>query len=263
MCLASAAGSRPLMTVSSSCPAWTGARSMSSLPEMIRDTSRMSSMSCACSRAFRPMTSSAWRIRSGDSPSPLTIWTHPRIALSGVRSSCESVARNSSLSRLASSAEREPARARPPCGGSRSSRHRTYAPDGSRNRTRPDPCLRPIAPFRPGQPCGIRRRTARRARWRGARRAARARDRQDGFRVRNCRRSHRTYPAAGREAPRGCRTIRRHAMRDPSPTFPSRRHRGQSAGAPRSVARSPRLGSVPRRTPPAPRSTPRELQFVG
>ena len=83
----------------------TGRRSTPACPPMMRVTSRMSSISCVCSLAFRPMTSIAWRTRSAESMAPCcSIWTQPRIAFSGVRSSCESVPRNSSFSRLASSA---------------------------------------------------------------------------------------------------------------------------------------------------------------
>ena len=61
-------------------------------------------MSRACSRALRPITSIACRTRSGEGSAAPRICTHPRIAFKGVRSSCESTARNSSLARLAVSA---------------------------------------------------------------------------------------------------------------------------------------------------------------
>ena len=102
--LASAATDTPATTVSSSAGSATGARSSTSLPLMIRETSRMSSISRACSRAFRPITSIACCARAEVRVPLCSIGTQPRIAFNGVRSSCDSVARNSSLSRLASSA---------------------------------------------------------------------------------------------------------------------------------------------------------------
>ncbi len=59
-----------------------GTRSISSLPVMIRDTSRISSMNCPGSWR-RLMTSNARRTRSGDKPSVCSICTQPRMALSG------------------------------------------------------------------------------------------------------------------------------------------------------------------------------------
>ena len=59
---------------------------------------------CACARALRWMTSRACAERACDSDPPRSSETHPRMALSGVRSSCDTIARNSSFSRLASSA---------------------------------------------------------------------------------------------------------------------------------------------------------------
>ena len=102
--LASAATDTPATTASSSAGSATGARSSTSLPLMIRETSRMSSISRACSPAFRPITSIACCARADVRVPLCSIGTQPRIAFSGVRSSCDSVARNSSLSRLASSA---------------------------------------------------------------------------------------------------------------------------------------------------------------
>jgi hypothetical protein len=48
-----------LRTLSTSCGTSSGQRSISSFPVMMRETSRMSSISCACSLALRPMTSMA------------------------------------------------------------------------------------------------------------------------------------------------------------------------------------------------------------
>ncbi len=61
-------------------------------------------MSCACALAFRSIVSTAIVEVAASSVPLLSMRDHPRIALSGVRNSCESVARNSSLSRPASCA---------------------------------------------------------------------------------------------------------------------------------------------------------------
>jgi len=82
----------------------TGWISIRSLPAMMRETSRMSSISSACARALRSIVSSARCSFSGDRDRDRSMCVHPTIALSGVRSSCDSVARNSSLARLAASA---------------------------------------------------------------------------------------------------------------------------------------------------------------
>ncbi len=66
MRFASADGPMPATIVSSTCEIDTGTRSISSLPVMMRDTSRMSSMSWAWSRALRPMTSIACFARAAD-----------------------------------------------------------------------------------------------------------------------------------------------------------------------------------------------------
>ena len=75
-----------------------------SLPVMMRDTSRTSLISCSCSRAFRSMVSRTAGRRSGSITPPRTIWVYPSTAFNGVRSSCDSVARNSSFRRFADSA---------------------------------------------------------------------------------------------------------------------------------------------------------------
>ena len=80
-----------------------GSNAMTILPVMIRDTSSRSSMRCICSVALRPMTSSA-RFVILSAGRSATICLQPRMALSGVRNSCDSTARKSSLRRLARSA---------------------------------------------------------------------------------------------------------------------------------------------------------------
>ena len=78
------------------------ATSRRSLPVMMRDTSSRSSMSCACARALRSMVVERRAPSVPGRRAPLrSIRAQPRIALSGVRSSCDSVARNSSLARFA------------------------------------------------------------------------------------------------------------------------------------------------------------------
>ena len=64
----------------------------------------MSSMSCTCAFALRMMTSSA-RVTASPRSSPVrSMRAQPYTAFSGVRSSWESTARNSSFARLAASA---------------------------------------------------------------------------------------------------------------------------------------------------------------
>ena len=75
-----------------------------SLPVMMRETSSRSSMSWATDLALRSIVSSARSRRSGSRSPRRSHQVHPTSALSGVRSSWDSVARNSSLARLAVSA---------------------------------------------------------------------------------------------------------------------------------------------------------------
>ena len=71
--------------------------SMRSLPLMARDTSSRSSMSLVCARAFRSIAATA-RERSAAGTAPVdSMRTHPKIAVIGVRSSCDTVIRNSSF----------------------------------------------------------------------------------------------------------------------------------------------------------------------
>ncbi len=64
----------------------------------------MSSMSLACAFAFLSMTSTARSMAGVSNCRFRSSAVQPRIAFSGVRSSCESVARKSSFNRLVSSA---------------------------------------------------------------------------------------------------------------------------------------------------------------
>jgi hypothetical protein len=77
--------------------------SSKSLPETIRLMSSRSEMSSAWARVFRLMISSPWSV-SGSLGCRSNSSVQPRMALSGVRSSCETIARKSSLTRLARSA---------------------------------------------------------------------------------------------------------------------------------------------------------------
>ena len=77
-----------------------------SLPLTIRAMSSMSSISRACAAALRSITSQRARQRRGIHVRPRRICVQPSTAFSGVRISWDSVARNSSLTRDASSASR-------------------------------------------------------------------------------------------------------------------------------------------------------------
>ena len=99
-----AAGRTPSIAAASTAWRSTGFSSTRSFPEVMRETSRMSSMSCVCACALRSMVSSARPSDEGSTAPVRSIRVQPRMALSGVRSSCETVARNSSLVRLAASA---------------------------------------------------------------------------------------------------------------------------------------------------------------
>ena len=82
----------------------TGCTSSFSLPPAIRETSTRSSISWDCALALRSTVSSAC-VEVSPSSRPLrNIVSQPSMAVSGVRNSCERVARNSSFKRFASSA---------------------------------------------------------------------------------------------------------------------------------------------------------------
>ena len=105
ICLPSAAGRMESMAAWMTAErvlGWTASRS---LPVMMRDTSRRSSISFVCARTLRSITSRA-PCRSARDPAvpERSRRVQPRIAASGVRSSWESVVRNSSFMRLASRA---------------------------------------------------------------------------------------------------------------------------------------------------------------
>ena len=110
--LASALGRTASTAARAIVPRSIGCVSRRSLPVMMRETSRMSSISTACALALRSIVSSALRDFSGDRLPERNIPVHPTIAASGVRSSCDSVARNSSLARLAASASSRACRSR-------------------------------------------------------------------------------------------------------------------------------------------------------
>ena len=74
--------------------------------------SSRSEISAIWARQLRSMISSACSRRSGSTTPACMRRTQPKIELSGVRSSCERVERNSFLSRLASSACRRLSRSR-------------------------------------------------------------------------------------------------------------------------------------------------------
>ena len=111
MPLASAAG-RMLSTVSTiTVRRSTGLTSSRTCPVPMRETSSRSSISRTCALTFRRMICSARRDWSaGRSPRSSSV-AHPKIALSGARSSCDRAERNWSLARLAASAAARPASA--------------------------------------------------------------------------------------------------------------------------------------------------------
>jgi hypothetical protein len=74
---------------------------------MIRDMSSRSSISFVCATRLRSMTFRPCAVRSESGCDVRRIRVQPIIADSGVRSSCESVVRNSSLIRFASRASAE------------------------------------------------------------------------------------------------------------------------------------------------------------
>ena len=81
-----------------------GRTSRRSLPVMMRETSSRSPMSWVCARTLRSMTSSPRRIDGWSRVPERSMTVQPRMGVSGVRSSWDRVARNSSLARLAFSA---------------------------------------------------------------------------------------------------------------------------------------------------------------
>ena len=104
MCFASAAGRTFSIALSTRSCGSTGSRLRRRRPVMMRETSSTSPISLAWAWALRSMISRTCGRRSADTGAWRSIETQPRTALSGVRSSCESVARNSSFRRLARSA---------------------------------------------------------------------------------------------------------------------------------------------------------------
>ena len=81
-----------------------GRGSMRRAPLTTRDMSTRSSRSCRCRSALRRMTCSASRTSGGRSRRGSSTCVQPRMAFSGLRSSCEMVVRNSSRRCAASSA---------------------------------------------------------------------------------------------------------------------------------------------------------------
>ena len=67
----------------------TGCRRRRSRPVMTRDTSRTSEISCACDCALRATISSTFGMRAASTRRSRSSDTQPRMALSGVRSSCD------------------------------------------------------------------------------------------------------------------------------------------------------------------------------
>ncbi len=103
MCLAWAAGATVSTAASMVSEILVRPRLSESFPLITRETSSTSSTSFAWTRAFRSITTSPWSI-SFEEVRPRNNTAQPRMALNGVRSSCETTAKNSSLARLAASA---------------------------------------------------------------------------------------------------------------------------------------------------------------
>ena len=104
MSLALAAGRTVSTAASTTSPKSIGATSSRILPLIILETSRRSSTSCASARVLRLIDCSPFDVRPSSDAVCSSIAAHPRMAFSGVRSSWDAVARNSSFARLASSA---------------------------------------------------------------------------------------------------------------------------------------------------------------
>jgi len=102
--LPSAAPRTSSTTASTMAPTSTRASSTLSFPDSIRVTSSRSLMSRACARALRSTISSACSASAPSTSLRRSRWVQWRTALSGERSSCDSVARNWSLARVAASA---------------------------------------------------------------------------------------------------------------------------------------------------------------
>ena len=106
ICLASAAGVTVSTAFFTTSPTSTGWMVRRIFPEMIRDTSRMSSTIRVSDEALRATVASACDWRSDGIIPDWSSRVYPRMALSGVRSSWDSVARNSSFNRFAVCASR-------------------------------------------------------------------------------------------------------------------------------------------------------------
>ena len=107
MRFASAAGRSESIAVSTSGRTIVGRIVSVIRPATMRETSSRSSITCDCAQPARSIACTAC-VLCGVSSLPLArSRAHPRTEFSGVRSSCDSVARNSSFSRFAASACRD------------------------------------------------------------------------------------------------------------------------------------------------------------
>ena len=102
--LASAAGRTASSACSTTAVSSRGHTSSRILPLITRETSSRSSISCTWASDWRTMTSSARFICSSPTCPLWSMRAQPYTAFSGVRSSCETTARNWSLARAAASA---------------------------------------------------------------------------------------------------------------------------------------------------------------
>ena len=172
----------------------TGCTSSRSLPVTMRETSSRSSMSCVCARALRSMTSRP-RARVGrvELRRPAQHARPAEDRVSGVRSSWESVARNSSLSRFASRAS--------------STRLFSIASEASARAARAALVLEAELADRLSESCSRR---SRGRRWRAAARPKPAAERQTRRKAAGCARSQ-LLPATPHAARRRRRPQRDHA----------------------------------------------------
>ncbi len=112
MPFASAAGRTTSIAACTTAARSVGRTSRRIFPETMRETSSKSSINCVSARALRSIVTRAFAALSGPSTPSRSMRTHAMIGESGVRSSCDTVARNASLARFAASASARVARSR-------------------------------------------------------------------------------------------------------------------------------------------------------
>ncbi|MNC85045.1 hypothetical protein D3C83_06170 [compost metagenome] len=96
--LAAAAGRTASAASATTRASDTGCRCSVARPPIMREMSRTSAINCAWALALRSMMARMSSTRFASKRACRSIETQPRMALSGVRSSCDTIARNSSFS---------------------------------------------------------------------------------------------------------------------------------------------------------------------